>query len=52
MQDNTSPHKAALTLEEMKERGIHVIDWPPYSPDLNPIEWVWNKMKDWLMEYC
>jgi hypothetical protein len=51
MQDNASPHKAALTLEDMKERGIQVIEWPPYSPDLNPIEWVWNKMKDWLMEH-
>ena len=24
--------------------------WPPYSPDLNIIESVWNKMKDYIQE--
>lgn len=32
----------------MAERGIYPIEWPPYSPDLNLIETLWNKMKDWL----
>ena len=27
-----------------------MIEWPPYSPDLNPIETVWDWMKDWIDE--
>jgi transposase len=50
MQDNTPGH-AQLTIKEMRERGICPIFWPPFSPDLNPIETVWNKMKDWMAKY-
>lgn len=49
MQDHAPGHRAAYTREEMNARGIRVIDWPPFSPDLNPIEAVWNMMKDYLM---
>jgi transposase len=31
-----------------EERGISVLDWAPYSPDLNPIEHVWTQMKQWI----
>jgi len=33
--------------EENKQRLV-VIQLPPYSPDLNPIEQVWKKIKKWL----
>ena len=25
-----------------------MIDWPPYSPDLNPIEHLWAQLKQWI----
>ena len=51
MQDNAPGHAAKYTQEELQERGIPVISWPPFSPDLNPIEAVWNITKDWTQEH-
>ena len=51
MQDNAPGHAAAHTRKETQERGIRLIDPPPCSPDLNPIEQVWNMMKDRIHEY-
>ena len=48
MQDNASPHKAAFTRESLRVKNIEPINWPPYSPDLNPIEAVWSEMKDYI----
>lgn len=48
MQDNAPAHKSKETIEEFMARNIIPIIWPVYSPDLNPIETIWNEMKDWL----
>ena len=48
MQDNAPSHKAARTMREFNERNVTPIEWPPYSPDLNPIENVWNLMKNYI----
>ena len=48
MQDNAPAYIAEETVVEMQYRGIKAIQWPPYSPDLNPIETCWDWIKDWL----
>lgn len=44
-QDNAKIHVARTTRDWFEERGIWVIDWPAHSPDQNPIEHVWPKLK-------
>jgi transposase len=48
MQDNAPGHAAQETRQDLLERGVRVIFWPAFSPDLNPIETVWNRMKDYI----
>jgi transposase len=46
--DNLSAHKAAGVREAVEGRGAKLIYLPPYSPDLNPIEKCWSKIKTYL----
>ena len=43
-------YKSLNSLKFYKEKGIKVINFPPYSPDLNPIENIWGKIKKQLMK--
>jgi transposase len=43
--DNLSVHKAARVCAAFLKAGIHILCLPPYSPDLNPIEMMWAKLK-------
>jgi hypothetical protein len=42
MDDNARPHIARVVNEFLDEVGINRIEWRPRSPDLNPIEHVWD----------
>jgi transposase len=46
--DNLSPHKSEPTLSLLTEAGAEVRFLPAYSPDLNPIENMWSKVKTHL----
>jgi transposase len=46
--DNLSPHKSEPTLDLIRQAGAKVLFLPAYSPDLNPIELMWSKVKTYL----
>lgn len=46
--DNLSPHKSDPTLALITQAGAQVLFLPPYSPDFNPIEKMWSKVKSLL----
>ena len=40
IQDNAPPHRARRTMQLMAEEEVEVMEWPPMSPDMHPIEHV------------
>jgi transposase len=34
-----------------EEKAIPLLEWPPYSPDLNPIEHVWAMLKEYVNDH-
>jgi transposase len=46
--DNLSSHKVRGVRQLIERVGAEVLYLPPYSPDLNPIEKAWSKLKQLL----
>ena len=46
--DNLSPHKTQEVQQLIEAAGAEVRYLPPYSPDFNPIESMWSKVKQSL----
>lgn len=43
--DNFASHRSKLVRDKAKELGLYLVYLPPYSPDLNPIEFIWKSIK-------
>ena len=50
LQDGAPCHKSKFTMSFLEDHGVPVMDWPGNSPDLNPIENMWEAMKQKIEE--
>jgi putative transposase len=48
--DNLGSHKSAVVRHLIKAAGARLWFLPPYSPDLNPIEQAFAKIKHWMRD--
>jgi transposase len=46
--DNLAPHKSPWAAELIQQAGPELWFLPPYSPDFNPLEKMWSKVKAFL----
>ena len=42
MDDNARPHKARIVQHILQQEAVQTIPWPAMSPDMNPMEHVWD----------
>ena len=49
--DNDLKHRVHITKNWLEANNILILDWPAQSPDLNPIEHMWNELERKLRQF-
>ncbi|CCE35402.1 uncharacterized protein CPUR_06831 [Claviceps purpurea 20.1] len=50
MHDNAPIHTAKMVKECLEELEVTPLEWPPYSPNLDPIENLWSCLKQQIFK--
>ena len=50
-QDNDPKHTSKKAQRWLLDNNIRLLDWPPQSPDINPLEHLWGHLKRQLLKY-
>ena len=50
VQDTAPPHTTCDTAAFLDQQDVDVMDWPARSPNINPIEHVWDQMSVWIRD--
>ena len=48
--DNAPPHTARDAAAFLDQQDVEVMDWVARSPDMNPVEHVWDQMSVWIRD--
>ena len=51
-QDNARPHVAHVNIQYLHQHHLNVLPWPAYSPDMSPIEHIWDELGRRVRSRC